>query len=67
MESLFSLLKFWIVAIVLLNVLPVCAQRAKQNAATPAAALTAQTSAFLQQYVNKDGKMNYAAIQRDPD
>ena len=31
------------------------------------AAFTAQTTAFLQRYVNKVGKVNYAAIQRDPD
>jgi len=59
--------KFWVVALLLLSGLPVCAQRAKTAVATPAAALTAQTTAFLQQYVNKEGKVNYAAIQRDPD
>ena len=48
----------------LLNGSTVCAQRAKNDAGT---ALTAQTTDFLQQYVNKEGKVNYAAIQRDPD
>lgn len=67
LKPLRFLRKFWALAIVLLSVLPVCAQRTKTAAATPAAALTAQTTAFLQQYVNKEGKVNYAAIQRDPD
>ena len=42
---------------VLLGVVPVCAQRAKAAAASPAAVLTAQTTAFLQQYVNKACKV----------
>lgn len=67
LHSLPSFLKFWMVAIGLLSVLPVCGQRAKSAAATPAAALTAQTTIFLQQFVNKEGKVNYAAIQVDPD
>ena len=46
----------------LLNGSNVCAQRAKNDAGTAATALTAQTTDFLQQYVNKEGKVNYAAI-----
>jgi hypothetical protein len=31
-----------------------------------AASITTQTTAFLQKFVNKDGKVNYAGIQRSP-
>ena len=67
MKSLRNFLPFWVVAIALLSGLPVCAQRASKAAISPADALTTQTTAFLQQYVNKEGRVNYAAIQRDPD
>ena len=59
-------LKFYVVALVLLSALPVGAQRPAVAAPT-AAAFTAQTTAFFQQYVDKEGRVNYAAIQRDPD
>ena len=67
MKSLLPFLKLWVVAIALLGVLPVCAQHVRTDAGAPAAALVAQTTAFLQHYVDKEGKVNYAAIQRDPD
>lgn len=54
------------VALTLLSALPASAQRTK--AASPAATiLTTQTTVFLQKYVNKEGKVNYSAIQHDPD
>ncbi len=67
MKTLLAFVKIWVVALGVLAVLPAYAQRAKKVAPTPASALTAQTTAFLHQYVNKEGKVNYAAIQRDPD
>lgn len=32
-----------------------------------AASITSQTTTFLQKFVNKDGKVNYAGIQRNPE
>ncbi|HEX8504138.1 MAG TPA: DUF547 domain-containing protein [Hymenobacter sp.] len=41
---------------------------AAQNGASPTPqALTAQTTAFFQKFVNKEGKVNYAGIQRHPE
>ena len=37
------------------------------HAAPTAASLAAQTTAFFTKFVNKDGKVNYAGIQRNPD
>lgn len=51
----------------LLSLLAATELRAQTPAATAADALTAQTTAFLQRYVNKEGKVSYAAIQRDAD
>ncbi|MDQ2795296.1 MAG: DUF547 domain-containing protein [Bacteroidota bacterium] len=67
MKYLLTALKFWVVAVVLLHALPVGAQRARKAAAPPAAVFTARTTAFLRQHVNKNGRVNYAAIQRNPD
>lgn len=66
LKSLRLFAKLWAVALVLLSALPVRAQRAAAAASTPAA-FTAQTTAFLQQYVDKEGRVNYAALQRNPD
>lgn len=44
-----------------------CGPARAQVATSPSAAsLTAQTTAFLQKFVNKEGKVNYEAIQRNP-
>ena len=54
------------VVVILLTALPAWAQRATVATPTPAA-FTAQTTAFFQKCVDKEGRVNYAAIQRDPD
>ena len=65
MKSIRTLLHLWTVA-VLLSALPARAQRANKAEATPATAFTAQATAFLHRYVNKEGRVNYAAVQRSP-
>jgi hypothetical protein len=37
------------------------------DGALTAASITVQTTAFFQKFVNKEGKVNYAAIQRSPE
>ena len=65
MKTLLTFGKFSAFCLLLLSLL--AAPTLHAQPAEPAAALTAQTTAFFQQYVNKEGKVNYAAIQRDPD
>ncbi|WP_310393163.1 DUF547 domain-containing protein [Hymenobacter sp.] len=63
--SLLSSVKFWVVALLFMM------NRGLAVAGNPspptAASITAQTTAFFQKFVNKEGKVNYAAIQRNPD
>jgi hypothetical protein len=66
MKSLLIFGKFWVLLLL------ICLGNGSSAAAadsTPltAAAITAQTTVFLQKFVNKDGKVNYAAIQRNPE
>ena len=67
MKYLLASGKFWAVLLMLLNGLS--ASRAQAQVVDPysAAGLTAQTTAFLQKYVNKEGKVNYAGIKNNPD
>ncbi len=65
MNHIFSSLKHWatLLALVLVcgSTLPAAAQEAPS-----AASITAKTTAFLQKFVNKEGKVNYAGIKRNP-
>lgn len=67
MKSLLSFGKFWLCLALLLG--SVSSRPAAAQVVDPysAAGLTAQVTNFLQKYVNKEGKVNYAAIQRNPD
>jgi hypothetical protein len=65
MNYLLSIGKFWAV-VTLLSLL--CGNSAMAGGGAPSAAaeITAQTSSFYQKFVNKDGKVDYAGIQRNP-
>lgn len=63
--SLRALSKFW-VALFVLGLLGIGTARAGGHMPLTAAAITAQTTAFFTKFVNKDGKVNYAGIQRNP-
>lgn len=65
MQLLLSCRKFWI-GILLMGFL---GTHSVEAAGTPptAAAITAKTTAFFQKFVNREGKVNYAGIKRNPD
>jgi hypothetical protein len=65
MKSFYTSGKFW--AVLLLSL--VLSGRANASGAAPltAASITAQTTAFLQKFVNREGKVNYEALQRNPE
>lgn len=65
MMTFYALRKLWAVTLLCLA-FGSTALAAEPNPIT-AASITAQTTAFLQKFVNKDGKVNYAAIQRNPE
>jgi hypothetical protein len=65
MKFFYAFGKFW--AVLLLSL--VIENSALGAVPTPitAASITAQTTLFLQKFVNREGKVNYAAIQRNPE
>ena len=63
--SLRALSKFR-VGLFVLGLLGIGTARAGGHTPPTAAAITAQTTAFFTKFVNKDGKVNYADIQRNP-
>lgn len=66
MKSLHAFSKFWI-GVVMLCLMSRISAVAGGLPSSMAADITSQTSAFFQKFVNKDGKVNYAGIQRNPD
>ncbi|WP_210515079.1 hypothetical protein [Hymenobacter terricola] len=66
MKSLLTFGKPWAVALLFGLLCGGPALASGDNSIT-AASLTAQTTKFLQEFVNKEGKVNYAGIQRDSD
>lgn len=66
MKSLLSLGKF-LSLVALLCLLRSGSVMAGGDGPLTAASITAQTTTFLQKFVNKEGKVNYAAIQRNPE
>lgn len=65
MKNLSSLRVLWVSLLSLLFVYSAVPNVAAQ-AGPSAAAITAQTTAFLQKFVDKEGKVNYAGIKRNP-
>ncbi|WP_082115799.1 DUF547 domain-containing protein [Hymenobacter terrenus] len=66
MKSLHAFGGSWAAFIVLLLLVSGSATAGSGAPITPAS-FTAQTTAFLEKFVNKEGKVNYAAIQRNPE
>lgn len=66
MKPLLSLGKLWMM-VLLLATLGAAPAVAGNGGPLTAAAITAQTTALLQKYVNKEGKVNYAGLQRNPE
>lgn len=64
--SVLSLFKLWAV-VGLLCTLSGGSVMAGRLSPPTAASITAQTTAFFQKFVNKEGKVNYTGIQRNPD
>jgi len=65
MKSLYAFGKVW-AEMLLLCLLCSGTATAREVWPLSAGAITTQTSAFLQKFVDKDGKVNYAGIQRNP-
>jgi hypothetical protein len=65
MKICYNFGKMW--AVLLLSLMLGGAATAGVGAPLTAASITAQTTAFLQKIVNKDGKVNYKALQRNPE
>ena len=66
MKSIYTTFgKFW--TVLLLSLVLGGTATAGVGAALTAASITAQTTAFLQKCVNKDGKVNYETLQRNPE
>lgn len=65
MKSFYAFGKFW--AMLLLSLVMCGTAMASEVAPLTAASITAQTTAFLQKFVNKDGKVNYENLQRNPE
>ena len=66
MKSLRTFATFWI-GVLGLYLLSSGSVFAGGEGPSPVAALTAQTTAFLQKFVNKDGRVDHEAIQRNSD
>lgn len=65
MKICYTFGKIW--ALLLLGLMLGGTAAAGVGAPLTATAITAQTTAFLQKFVNKDGKVNYEALQRNPE
>lgn len=65
MKSFYTFGKFW--AVLLLSLILCGTATAGEVAPLTAASITVQTTAFLQKFVNKDGKVNYENLQRNPE
>src|SRR5689334_21653409 len=65
MKSCYSFGMFW--AVLLLSLVVGGTATAGAGAPLTAASITVQSTAFLQKFVNKDGKVNYQALQRNPE
>lgn len=65
MKLCYSIGSFW--AVLLLSLFLGGTATADTGAPLSAASITAQTTAFLQKFVNKEGKVNYEALQRNPE
>ena len=67
MKSTLRLIGKFLVAILVMGQLWAGSVRAGGHLVPTAAGIAAQTTAFFTKFVNKDGKVNYAGIQRSPE
>ena len=65
MKSFCTFKKFWVV--LLLSLILCGTATAGEVASRPAAAITAQTTAFLQKFMNEEAKVNHENLQRNPE
>ncbi|GAB3865725.1 DUF547 domain-containing protein [Hymenobacter segetis] len=65
MKFCYAFGKFW--ALLLLSLMLGGTAMAGEVAPLTAASITAQTTAFLQKFVNKEGKVSYETLQRNPE